>query len=123
MLLDMALEFDITEFNFWEMTPREVSRAMKAKHKVRRAMAQERATLDYIQANLITKGVSIAFGSKETIPPIEQVYVGLFDDVKEQQEEQIKQRKTDLSALRFKMFAQSYNNNLKNKGGAKAENE
>ena len=122
MLLDIALEFDIKELDYWEMTPAEVNRAIKAKHKIRRIEAQERATYDYLQATLIVKGVSITLGSKESFPPIEEVYTGLFDDIKEKQEEQIKQRKMDLSALRFKQFAQSYNKNLKQKD-VRAENE
>lgn len=76
---------------------------------------QERASFDYIQANLIIKGISIVLGSKESFPQINTVYPGLFDDIQKEQEEKIKQQKDNLSALRFKQFAQSYNSKFKNK--------
>lgn len=81
--------------------------------------AQERASYDYILANLISKGVSVVLGDKQPFPSIREAYPGLFEDsVIAEKEEEIKQQKMTLSALRFKQFAQSYNENFKNQGGA-----
>jgi hypothetical protein len=97
------------------MTPGEVVRFIESRNRVRRIEAQEKASYDYILAQLITKGVAITLGAKTTMPPIHEVYPELFDDLHKEQEEKINQQKIALSALRFKQFAQSYNNNLKNK--------
>ena len=95
------------------MTPGEVMRFINSRSRVRRIEAQERASYDYILANLIVRGVGITLGSKDSIPPIQEIYPNLFDDVIQQQEEKIQQQKAQLSALRFRQFAQSYNKNYK----------
>ncbi len=97
------------------MTFGEVVRAIESWNRVKRTEAQERASYDYILASLIVKGVSITLGDKAQFPSIHQAYPGIFDEVIARQEEAIERRKTELSVLRFKQFAQSYNNNLKNK--------
>lgn len=71
--------------------------------------SQERATYDYIQASLIIKGFSIVMGSKENYPTIGEAYPGIMDDIQKANDEKIQERKADLSVLRFKQFAQSYN--------------
>ena len=110
-MLDTALDYGITEEKFWDMTFAEIERAIKSANRVRKLQAQEKATYDYILANLITKGVSKVLGDKSSYPSIEEAYPGVFDDVIAKAEEQ----KMNLSALRFKQFAQSYNSNFKNK--------
>lgn len=114
-MLLAALDYGITEFDFWEMTPAEVRRAVDSKVKLMKLQAQERASYDYIQAQLIVKGIGIVLGSKETYPSIEDVYPSLFTEVIEAQQEKVKQQKMNLSALRFKQFAQSYNSKFKDK--------
>ena len=98
------------------MTPGEVVRFIESRNRIKRIEAQEKASYDYVLANLIVKGVGITLGSKESMPQIHEAYTGLFDDVLKEQEEKIQEKKAQLSALRFKQFAQSYNNKLKNKG-------
>lgn len=100
------------------MTPGEVIRFIESRNRIRRIEAQERASSDYILANLIVRGVGITLGSKDTMPTIEQVYPGLFENVIQKREEQVQQQKINLSVLRFRQFAQSYNNKFKD-GGAK----
>jgi hypothetical protein len=100
------------------MTPAEIIRAIESKNRVIKREAQQRASYDYILASLICKGVSITLGSKESFPRITEAYPGLFDAEAQAKEEEIKQQKMNLSALRFKQFAQSYNDNYK-KGGAR----
>lgn len=98
------------------MTPREVLRAIKSKRRVKELELQEKATFDYIQAQLITKGFSIVMGSKDSFPQIQDVYTGVFTNLVKEQEAKIQEQKNNISAIRFKKFAQSFNNNLKNKG-------
>ena len=97
------------------MTPGEVNRAIEARNKITRFELQERASMDYILAQLIVKGVGITLGDKSNYPTLEEVYPSLFTEQKQKQEEIIQQKKIDLSVLRFKQFAQSYNNRNKNK--------
>lgn len=97
------------------MTPGEVIRLMESKNRVKKLESQERATYDYILASLIVKGVGITLGSKETFPSIQEVYPGVFEDLVKEQEDTIAKRKMELSALRFKQFAQSYNKKFINK--------
>ena len=88
----------------------EVVRFIQTQEKLRKIQSQEKASYDYILSNLIVKGISITLGSKENFPRIEEAYPGLFDDIKEDQRAKIEEKKMELSALRFKQFAQSYNN-------------
>jgi hypothetical protein len=76
---------------------------------MRKIEAQEKATYDYIQATLIIRGVGIALGSKEDYPTVEQSYPGIFEDMVEKQQQELQQKRDELSALRFRQFAQSYN--------------
>ena len=92
------------------MTPAEITRSIESKNRVRKIESQERASYDYILASLITKGVSIVLGSKESFPQIQEAYRKLFDDLQEMREEEIEKKKIDLSVIRLKQFAQSWNN-------------
>lgn len=97
------------------MTIGEVIRAIESGNRIRRLEAQERASYDYIQASLIVKGISITLGEKSSYPTLQEAYPKLFDDIADKQKEELQARKDELSVLRFKQFAQSYNNKLKNK--------
>lgn len=118
-MLDIALDYGITERDFWEMTIAEIQRAVDSAIRVHKIEAQERAVYDYTLANLITRGVSKVLGDKSDYPKLEEVYPSLFDDVVEERRAKAEEQKMNLSALRFKQFAQSYNNNFKNKEVAK----
>lgn len=111
-LLDNSLLFGLKELEFWEMTIAEVMRYLQAQQKIKKAESQEKASYDYILAGLITRGFSIAMGAKQSFPKINEVYGGLFDEIKEEQEEKEKQRIMELSTIRFKQFTKSYNNNF-----------
>lgn len=95
------------------MTPAEIVRLAESKNRIRKIEAQERASFDYIQASLIVKGVSITLGSKDNFPTLEEAYPNLFDDMAKEKELAIQEQKTNLSTLRFKQFAQSYNSRFK----------
>lgn len=91
------------------MTPGEIVRYAASRARVRKYETQERASCDYVLASLIVKGVAITLGSKETYPSIEEAYPGVFDDIAKAKSETIHEQKMNLSALRFRQFAQSYN--------------
>ena len=113
--LDSALDYGITEHDFWNMTIAELERAINSKKRMEKIRAQERASFDYILSDLIGKSISRIYSSSNSMPAIEEVYSSLFDDdaIEEQKQEKI----TELSALRFKQFANAYNKNF-NEGGA-----
>lgn len=115
--LETALDFGITEFEFWEMTLAELERAIESKRRVKKIEAQEKASFDYILADLIGRSVGRIYSSSTKIPEISEVYPSLFDskDIEEKKQEQ----KAELSVLRFKQFANSYNNKF-NKEVAKS---
>ena len=89
------------------MTLAELERLIESKKRIRKLKEQERASFDYILADLIGKSISRIYSSTATMPAINEVYPALFDS--EQIEEQKQERKDELTALRFKQFAQAYN--------------
>lgn len=101
------MEYGITENEFWNMTLAELIRAVDAKKKIMKREAQEKAANNYILADLIGRSVSRIYSSTATLPAISEVYPSLFDS--QELEEQRKQKQMELSALRFKQFAQSHN--------------
>lgn len=105
--MENALDLDITERDFWDMTLIELERVMASKKRQLIQKQQETASFHYILADLIGKSVSRIYNSANTLPTIQEVYPTLFDS---QEIEQKKiEKKAELSALRFKQFAQSYN--------------
>jgi hypothetical protein len=105
------------------MTPGEVCRYAASRARVRKCEIQERVSCDYVLATLIVKGVAITLGSKETYPSLEEAYPGVFDDIAQVKSEAIHEQKINLSALRFKQFAQSYNRRFQDKEVPKTINE
>lgn len=100
------------------MTIGELSRAVRSAQRVRKFEAQQRASFDYTLAQAIGRACGIVFGSiKDQFPDIATVYPTLFDseEIKQKKQEQ----KAELSALRFKQFAESFNKNFKAKEAAK----
>lgn len=106
---------------FWEMTPAEINRAITSKNKIAKIEAQERAYFDYMQAQLITKGVSIVLGDKKPFPKIQEAYPELFKD--SNIEEQAEAAKMAQTAAWLKQFAQTHNDKVRNNGGAQRINE
>lgn len=89
------------------MTFAELDRMLSSRKRVLKAQAQEKASLDYILADLIGRSVGRIYSSSARYPDIASVYPSLFDneEIKAKQAE----RNLELSALRFKRFADSYN--------------
>jgi hypothetical protein len=105
----------IDERSFWEMTLGELERAIESKRRVLKAQMQERATFDYIHADLVGRSVARVYNSANTMPAIQEVYAAIFEDNEHIQE--MKQKKqeqlAELSAIRFKLFADSHNKKFK----------
>lgn len=89
------------------MTLAELERAIASKRRVQKIKAQEQASFDYILADLIGRSVARTQSSANRMPEIAEVYPSLFDTEEIKQKKQEKQ--AELSALRFKLFAESYN--------------
>ena len=93
------------------MTIAELIRFAESKQRIIKQQAQEKATYDYILADLIGQSIGRLYSSSAKMPDISEVYPTLFDI---QQIRESKQKKQDeLSALRFKQFAKSFNENYK----------
>lgn len=101
----------ISEHEFWDMTIAELVRAIDSKKRIQKDLSKERASFDYILADLIGRSISRIYSSSSNMPAIEEVYPSLFDsqEIKEKEAE----RKAELSAIRFKQFADSYNKKFK----------
>ena len=89
------------------MTLGELDRAIKSKIRVKKRQDQEKAAFDYILADLIGRSIARIYSSSAKLPEITEVYTTLFDsqELQEKKQEQLE----ELSALRFKQFAQAYN--------------
>ena len=95
------------------MTFGEVYRAINSYNRQKR----EQAYFDYILADLIGRSVSRLYNSANTMPDISTAYPFLFDAKEIQEKKQAQQ--AELSALRFKLFANSYNQRFKEVGDKK----
>ena len=93
------------------MTLAEAIRAIESKKRQMKTQAIEKASFDYILADLIGRSISRLHSSSNHMPQIHEVYPSLFDSEKIEAHKQRKQM--ELSALRFKAFAQSHNNKYK----------
>lgn len=95
------------------MTLGEIIRAVESYSRVKRTQAQERATFDYILADLIGRSVGRVYSSSVEVPEISAVYPSLFvaEDIQQKRQE----KKDEISAIRFKQFAESFNNRFKQK--------
>lgn len=89
------------------MTLAEVNRAIESKQRVQKREQQEKASFDYILADLIGRSVARVYSSSNKLPAIEEVYTSIFDA--EEINEQKEAKNAEISALRFKQFAQAYN--------------
>lgn len=95
------------------MTLAEVIRQIESRKRKQKAEAMEKAAFDYIHADLVGRSVSRIYSSSAHMPTLAEAYPSLFDSEEIQQKQQEKQ--AELSAIRFKQFAETYNK--KYKGG------
>lgn len=109
--LETALDEGISERDFWEMSLAELRRAIASKQRVYKAQMQEKASMDYMLAELIGRSVARIYNSNNKMPEISEAYPSLFSS-KEIEEKKAEQQ-AEISALRFKQFAASYNQKFK----------
>lgn len=93
------------------MTLAELTRAIDSKKRQKKLEAQEKASMDYVLADLIGRSIGRLYSSSARMPDLAEAYPDLFD-VQEIEEKQQAQ-KAELSAIRFKQFAKFHNNKFK----------
>ena len=98
----------MTENEFWDLSLGEIARRLESYQRVKERNQKEKATYDYIQANLIAKLVGIVLGDKSETPKIEDVYPTLFKEEVETEEEQA-QSQSEKDAIAFMTFVQQFN--------------
>lgn len=89
------------------MTFAELERLILSIRKREKQRLQEKASFDYMLADLVGRSVSRIYNSNSKFPVIQDAYPTLFDNA--ELEEKRAQKKAELSALRFRQFADSYN--------------
>lgn len=110
-MLCNALDCGINERDFWEMTFAELDRVVESYNRVQKREAKEKASFNYILALLIGRAVAQTMSKDATFPEIHEVYPTLFDAKQIEAERQT--ARDTASVVRFKLFAQNYNKNLK----------
>jgi hypothetical protein len=107
-MLDNALDWGLTEEEFWDMTIGELDRFLDSKQRQETYRLKERATMDYTLALLI--GRAVHGGSEENpFPDLYEVYPKLFFDELTEKEEKERELQDEISAIRFIQFAESFN--------------
>lgn len=89
------------------MTIAELDRLIESKKRIQKREQQDKASFDYILADLIGRSMARLYSSSARMPEISAAYPTLFDSEEIQEKKQ--EKKNELSALRFKQFAQAYN--------------
>ena len=78
--LDNALDYGISEYDFWNMTIAELTRAIASKKRIQKQQAQEKASFDYILADLIGRSIGRLYSNSTHLPDISEIYPTLFDN-------------------------------------------
>ena len=102
-----ALDWGIPEAQFWDSTLAELTRLIDSKKRIQKREYQDKAHFDYVMADLIGRSFARIYSSSNKLPDIAEVYPTLFDVEEVQMKRQ--EKKDELSVLRFKQFAQSFN--------------
>lgn len=97
------------------MTFGEVFRAVESYNRVMERRQKEQASFDYILADLIGRSIARTQHSANKMPDISDAYPALFSS--QEVQEQKEQKQAELSALRFKQFANSFNQRFKEVSG------
>lgn len=107
-MLDNALDWGLSEHEFWNMTIGELERFTASQQRLEKHRLKERATFDYTLAMLIGRAIA---GSDESnpFPELYEVYPKLFEDDLRRIEEEQSAQQAQLSAIRFIQFAESFN--------------
>lgn len=98
------------------MTLAELERALDSKRRTEKLRLQEKAVFYYKLADTIGYSVARLQSSSNKMPEITEVFPELFDA--QEIEEKKAEKRAELSALRFKLFAEAHNKKI-NKEAAK----
>jgi hypothetical protein len=101
----------VREADFWLMSIDEIERQIKSYRKTELLRLQEKAVYDYTLADLIGKSISRLYSSSAKMPELSEAYPSVFKTEEIQEQKQAK--KDELSALRFRLFANSHNTRFK----------
>lgn len=96
------------------MTLAELIRAIDSKKRIELQQAKEKACYDYMLADLIGYSIARIHSSAAKMPHISTVYPTLFDS--ETVEEQMQEKRDEMSVIRFKQFAQAFNKKFEEVG-------
>jgi hypothetical protein len=110
-MLNNALDCGLDEERFWLMTFAELDRYLASKQRTEKTRQQDLATHNYILAGLIGRAYAASMDSNATFPELHEVFPSLFDGQKREQEKQ--KLTNELSALRFKQYADFHNKKFK----------
>lgn len=105
--LNNALDYGLRECDFWDMTLAEITRFIESKQRIQKKEAQEKASYDYILADLIGRSISRIHSSQNKLPSIQEAYPTLFDSA--EIEEKVQVKRDEASVARLKQFAQIHN--------------
>jgi hypothetical protein len=85
----------------------EIDRYIESQKRIKERADKEKASFDYILADLIGRSIARVYNSSNKMPTIAEAYPSIFtaEEVEEKQQE----KKQELSVLRFKQFAQLHN--------------
>jgi hypothetical protein len=97
----------ISERDFWSMSFAELNRELASRKRRLKTEAMEKASFDYILADLIGRSIGRLYSSSNKYPDISSVYPSLFDS--EEIQEQKAKKQDELSVIRFKQFADTFN--------------
>lgn len=92
------------------MTLAEIERAIESKKRIKKMQDREKASFDYVLADLIGRSISRIYSSSAKMPELSTAYPTLFDS--EEMQEKKQEKKQELSAIRFRKFAQAYNKKI-----------
>ena len=84
--LKTALEYGISEWEFWNLTPAELERLIKSKENIEKRKRKEKAYFDYTLAALFGAYLDKLFNNS-SVPEIEKAYPMLFDEQTEQEKQ------------------------------------
>ena len=90
------------------MTLVELLRKFQSYKRVKENQEKEKATFDYLLADLIGRSVGRLYNKNNSYPKINEVYSSLFPIDEEVEQE----TKDALSAIRFRQFANSFNKTM-----------
>lgn len=97
----------LSEAQFWDMSIAELDRYFQSRKRVMERELKEKAYFDYTLAELIGRSMARLYSNSAKYPEIHEVYPNFF---KQEEVIQKKQEKiAELSALRFKQYANFHN--------------